>query len=144
MKTFTFRIPEDWQGRITGRDVRAWAATALNTPHIMTSVREDLNSRISLRLPAGLIQELVRRSGLSSSEVLRRVIAAGLCSAATQPPPVNPPKNRDTEIISEELVGEDARGCVIIRQRDARGFGYLRTIPMDRQAYLKLRVHDKR
>ena len=148
LKTFTFRIPKSWHARITGHDVRAWAATALSTPHLMTSVREDLNSRISLRLPATLVRELVQRTGLSPSEVLRRVIAAGLRSAASLPPSATASiatKELGTEIISEELVGEDAHGCVIICQRDARGCGYLRTIPIGREAYLKSRrMHDKR
>jgi hypothetical protein len=107
----------------------------------MASVREELSGRTSLRLPAGLIQELVQRTGLSSSEVLRRVIAQGLRSAASLPPPLNPQiaKEPNTEIVSEELVGVDASGFVIIRQRDVRGFGYLRTLPLDRESYLKSR-----
>jgi len=140
LKTFTFRIPESWHARITGQHVRAWATTCLATPQLMTSVREALNSRVSLRLPADLIQELVRCTGLSASEALRRVIAAGLRSTASLPVPVKPTfptRERDSEIVSEELVGEDSSGCVIIRQRDSRGFGYLRTIPIDRETYLR-------
>jgi hypothetical protein len=142
LKTFTFRIPKFWHGRITGQDVRAWVGACLSAPHFMAPVREDLTDRISLRLPAGLIQEFVQRTGLSSSEVLRRVIALGLRSAASLPPPLNhqiTTKEPNTEIVSEELVGVDASGFVIIRQQDVRGFGYLRTLPLDRESYLKSR-----
>ena len=142
LKTFTLRIPRSWHGRITGQDVRAWAGTCLSTPQLIAPVTEELNDRISLRLPTGLIQKLVQRSGLSSSEVLRRVIAQGLRSAASPPPPAHPQMattEPNTEIVSEELVGVDPNGFVVIRQRDARGFGYLRTLPLDRESYLKLR-----
>ena len=108
----------------------------------MAPAHEVLDDRISLRLPAGLVQELTQLTGLSSSEVLRRVIAYGLRSSASPPLPIDSPiarKEQDTEIVSEELVGVDPKGFVIVRQRDARGFGYLRTLPLDRESYLRSR-----
>jgi hypothetical protein len=77
---------------------------------------------------------------LSASEALRRVIAAGFRSTDTLPLPLEgpiPTNERETDIVSEELAGEDSIGRVIILQRDSRGFGYLRTIPISREAYLR-------
>ena len=142
MKTFTFRIPKSWTEQITGRRARAWIARYLASPEPLKAVSEDLEDRISLRLPPESVQALVRLTRLSPSEALRRVIAAALCSPDNLPLPVQRPipgETKDTDIVSEELIGEDPSGGVIIMQRDRRGFGYQRTLPIDRETYLKAR-----
>lgn len=142
METFTFRIPRSWAGRITGRKVRAWIARYVAAPEPLKAAPEDLKGRISLRLPPEAVHELEHLTRLSPSEALRRVIAAALSSPEYLPLPVQrpvPAPPKDTDIVSEELIGEDPSGWVIIMQRDRRGFGYQRTLPMDRETYQKAR-----
>ena len=142
METFTFRISRSWAGQITGRRVRAWIAAYVAAPRPLAAISDDLEDRISLRLATDRVRELVRVTRMSPSEALRRLIAAELCSADLSDLPVQEPQTvqpKDTDIISEEPIGEDASGGVIILQRDRRGFGYQRTIPIDRETYLKAR-----
>lgn len=140
METFTIRIPRSWVRRIDGQQVRAWVESHLTAPKPLAPVKEELTSRTSLRLPGGRVQELVRRTGLSTSEALRRVIAAGLRSSVSVPVPVQrvkPAKRPDSDIVSERVVGMDPNGAVVIEQRDSRGFGYRRSLGIGLEAYLK-------
>lgn len=66
--------------------------------------------------------------------MIRRIVAAELRSAGGDPFPVHrqvSAQPKDTDIVSEELIREDPSGCVIIMQRDRRGFGYRKTLPID-------------
>jgi hypothetical protein len=143
METFTFRIPRSWAQRFTGRQVRAWINVYLATPGPLAAVSEDLDHRISLRLHRESVQELARLTRLFPSEALRGLIASALRSTAELAQPIQHPipaePVRDTDIVSEELIGEDAHGWVIIQQTDRRGFGYQRTLPIDRETYMKAR-----
>jgi hypothetical protein len=97
-----------------------------------------LDSRVSWRLPEKDLQQISLGGG--RGDMIRSIVAAGLRCGLNPPTSVQrqvPAPAKDTDIVSEELIGEDASGCVIIMQRDRRGFGYQRTLPIDRETYLK-------
>jgi len=142
METFTFRIPKSWTERITGRQVRTWIRDYLAAPGPLRAVSEDLTGRVSLRLRGGSVRELAHRTKLSPSGALRRVIANRLRITLESPvtvPPMAPAQPKDTDIVSEELLGEGPYGGVIILERDRSGRGYQRSLPIDRETYLKAR-----
>jgi hypothetical protein len=95
---------------------------------------------VSWRLPEEDLQQIALSGG--RGDMVRRIVTAGLRSGGNSPPSVQrpvPAPAKDTDIVSEELIGEDASGCVIVMQRDRRGFGYQRTLPIDRETYLEAR-----
>jgi hypothetical protein len=119
--------------------------------------RVSLEARISWRLPMQPVRELARKLICSPGDAVRRVVAAALQSAdqwaalrvhqtpvVKQPKPHNPTVQpcsptvpQASPIVSEEILSQDPRGWVVILQRDARGFGYTRTLPMSCEAYLR-------
>lgn len=142
LNTFTLRVPRLWVGRISGSRMRMWISEFRSALGQLLPVSSELDARISLRLPTGQVRELVDATGLDQSEALRRVIALGLKriladqQARRTPPPELTPN--DFRIVSEEVIGEDVGGVVIL-QRDARGLGYTRTLPFSREVYMTLR-----
>lgn len=138
--TLTVRVPRSWVGHVTASYVREAIRRYLASPVKLPKYQEPLDARVSWRLP----EEDLRRIGLGGDrgEIVRRIVAAELRSAGGDPFPVQRQVSaelKDTDIVSEELMGEDPSGCVIIMQRDRRGFGYQRTLPIDRETYLKAR-----
>jgi hypothetical protein len=99
-----------------------------------------LDTRVSWRLPEEDLQQIALSGG--RGDMVRRIVAAGLRWGGNPSPSVQrsvPAPAKDTDIVSEELIGADASGWVIVMQRDRRGFGYQRTLPIDRATYLKAR-----
>jgi hypothetical protein len=138
--TLTVRVPRAWVGRVTASYVRESIRRFLAHPVKLPQYQGSLDARVSWRLP----EEDLQRIGLGGDrgEMVRRIVVAELHSAGDSHLPVQrpvPAQPKDTDIVSEELIGEDASGCVIIMQRDRRGFGYQRILPIDRETYLKAR-----
>jgi len=138
--TLTVRVPRSWVGRVTGSYVRKAIRSYLARPINLPPYRGPLDARVSWRLPEEDLQQIALGGG--RGDTVRRIVAAGLRSGENPPEsdqrPVSAPA-KDTDIVSEELIGEDASGCVIVMLRDRRGFGYQRTLPIDRETYLEAR-----
>ena len=142
--TLTVRVPRSWVGRVTASYVREAIRRYLARPVNLPPYRGPLDARVSWRLPEEDLQQIALGGG--RGDMVRRIVAARLRSGENSPPPVQrpvPAPTKDTDIVSEELIGEDASGSVIVMQRDRRGFGYQRTLPIDRETYLKARHHEK-
>ncbi len=139
--TLTVRVPRSWVGRVTAGYVRESISRYLANRIELPKYQGALDARVSWRLPEEDLQQISLEG--DRGDMVRRIVAAELRSTAefaqaVQPPvPVQPA--RDSDIVSEELVGEDPRGGVIILQRDSCGFGYLRSIPISRENYLRSR-----
>ena len=160
METLTLRIPRNWVGHVNAAQVRAWIAKYTFNPAILPPARVSLEARVSWRLPLELVRDMARKLVCSPGELVRRVVAAGLRSTAQrtdapvhQAPVVEKRKPEGVvahrsnlvnvldphRIVSEEIFGEDGNGCVVIVQRDAQGLGFMRTLTISREAYLRLR-----
>jgi hypothetical protein len=163
MGTLTLRIPKVWVGNVNAAQVRAWITTYSVVPEKLVPVRVALEARVSWRVPLHSVRDLARKLICSPGEAVRRVVAAALRSGAQSPVPrvqrvdeapvveqtksnssviIQPSPKNESEplrIVSEEIFGQDSNGCVVVLQRDARGFGYTRTLPMSRAAYLRMK-----
>ena len=138
--TLTVRVPRSWVGRVKARFVRDCIRRYLANPVGLERSEDALDARMSWRLPEEDLKRIGREG--DRGDLVRRIVAAGLRSGENLLPSVQrqvPAPPKDTDIVSEELIGEDASGCVIIMQRDRRGFGYQRTLPIDRETYLEAR-----
>ncbi len=136
--SLTVRVPRSWAGRVTASFVRESIRRYLANPARLPQYGGSLEVRVSWRLLEDDLQRIGR--GGDRGDMIRRIVAAALRSGGSLPLPAQktaPTQPNDTDIVSEELVGEDANGGVIILQRDRRGFGYQRTLPIDRETYLK-------
>jgi hypothetical protein len=138
--TLTVRVPRSWVGRVTARYAREAIRRYLAHPVKLKQYQGPLDARVSWRLPEEDLQQIALGGG--RGDMVRRIVAAGLRSGENPPASVQRQVSapaKDTDIVSEELIGEDANGCVIVMKRDRRGFGYQRTLPIDRETYLEAR-----
>jgi len=124
---------------VTANYVREAIRCYLARPVKLQQYEGPLDARVSWRLPEEDLQQIAQGGG--RGDMVRRIIAARLRSGGSPPPSVRavPAPVKDTDIVSEELIGEDASGFVIVRQRDRRGFGYERMLPIDRETYVGAR-----
>ena len=91
MNTFTFRIPDQWAGRLDSVQLRAWLAEYLRQPKELPPDPGPGDARISLSLPRRAVRVLAAMHDVPVSVALRRLVAlheAALVGTAVVPPPV--------------------------------------------------------
>jgi hypothetical protein len=156
METLTLRVPKSWVGRLSASQVRAWIAAYLSAPAQPPRLAQLMDGRVSWRLPPEQVRDIAKMQGCSPGDAVRRVVAAGLraptqVASTTNTSPRRsrpglaaslPSGKRAAGVVGEEILGEDPTGCVVIVERDARGFGYVRTLPMSRCAYLEIQKRE--
>ncbi len=135
--TLTIRVPRSWVGRVTASCVRQGIRRYLANPVRLPKFEGLLDARVSWRLPENDLQQIGRDG--DRGDMIRRIVAAALRSGDHSPLPrrTAPAQAKDTDIVSEELIGEDASGGVIVLQLDRRGFGYRRVLGIDRETYVR-------